>query len=183
MPEHSQFLAETGLQQQGAAAPRVLHTHVMKSSAQWTSPLQWLFTPAFLEVGTSSRKTVQVRRELPKTQQAVAVQASGNLWLPKAAHPLLGEEGHHAETRKSLVKKRLDERKACPTLPPGGGKLQHTAQSCFSTQEGERLQGESCSPFPSTLCKDPRGLWRAASRCHPAPVVVHACPGASASNC
>lgn len=58
MPEHSQFLAETGLQQQGAAAPRVLHTRVMKSRAQWTSPLQWLFTPAFLEVGTSSRKTL-----------------------------------------------------------------------------------------------------------------------------
>lgn len=58
MPEHSQFLAETGLQQQGAAAPRVLHTRVMKSSSQWTNPLQWLFTPAFLEVGTSSRKTL-----------------------------------------------------------------------------------------------------------------------------
>lgn len=165
----------------------------MKSSSQrarWTSPLQWLFTPAFLKVGTSSRKT-------PGAGETRAAELS-RLWLYKSpgtagcrgcASPPQGrrrDTKHQAETRKPTVKERPDERKACPALPPGGGKLQHTAHSCFSNQEGARRATARRilhSPFPSTVRKDPCALWRAASRCHTAPVAVHTRPGASASNC
>lgn len=67
----------------------------------------------------------------------------GTSGCPRLRIPSSGKKGIIQRAENPWWKKGLDERKACPTLPPGGGKLQHTTHSCFSTQEGEQLQGKS----------------------------------------